>query len=122
MKKAEVEIISPTTTVEAIEKALDTPAIDPVVLSVANDYLSGKSISDIADSYALSEDRVAAIIEKKDKQAWVVFQTNNYKDLNSHINCWPTAQLFAESLNLEWVACVKTLELNDFNRFMVIGK
>ena len=70
----------------------------------------------------MEQEDLHAIIEKKDKQAWVVFQTNNYKDLNSHINCWPTAQLFAESLNLEWVACVKTLELNDFNRFMVIGK
>ena len=70
----------------------------------------------------MEQEDLHAIIKKKDKQAWVVFQTNNYKDLNSHINCWPTAQLFAESLNLEWVACVKTLELNDFNRFMVIGK
>ena len=80
MKKAEVEIISPTTTVEAIEKALDTPAIDPVVLSVANDYLSGKSISDIADSYSLSEDRVAAIIEKKEVKSYIdnVFVTQGY--------------------------------------------
>jgi len=80
MKKAEVEIISPTTTVEAIEKALDTPAIDPVVLSVANDYLSGKTISDIADAYALSEDRVAAIIEKKEVKSYIdnVFVTQGY--------------------------------------------
>ena len=70
----------------------------------------------------MEQEDLHAIIEKKDKQAWVVFQTNNYKDLNSHINCWPTAQLFAESLNLKWVASVKTLKLNDFNRFMVIGK
>ena len=47
--ESEIEVISPTTTVEAIEKALDVPAIDPIVLSVANEYLSGKPITQIAD-------------------------------------------------------------------------
>ena len=65
MKKSEIEVISPTTTVEAIEKALDVPAIDPIVLSVANEYLSGKPITQIAETFDLSEDRVAAIIERR---------------------------------------------------------
>ena len=80
MKKSEVEIISPTTTVEAIEKALDTPAIDPVVLSVANEYLSGKTITDIAESFSLSEDRVASIIDKKEVKTYIdnVFVTQGY--------------------------------------------
>ena len=70
----------------------------------------------------MEQEDLLSIIEKKQRQTWVAFQTNNYKDLNSHINCWPTAQLFAESLGLEYVAAVETLELKDFNRFMVIGK
>ena len=70
----------------------------------------------------MEQEDLLSIIERKDRQAWVAFQTNNYVDLNSHINCWPTAQLFAESLNLNWVASVETLQLKDFNRFMVIGK
>ena len=70
----------------------------------------------------MEQEDLLSIIEKKDRQTWVAFQTNNYKDLNSHINCWPTAQLFAESLQLEYVAAVETLQLKDFNRFMVIGK
>lgn len=80
MKKQEVEVISPTTTVEAIERALDTPAIDPIVLSVANEYLSGRTISDIANSFDLSEDRVAAIIEKKEVKSYIdnVFVTQGY--------------------------------------------
>ena len=63
-----------------------------------------------------------SIIKRKDPQALIAFQTNNYVELNSHINCWPTAQLFAKSLKLNWVASVETLQLKDFNRFMVIGK
>jgi len=80
MKKQEVEVISPTTTVEAIERALDTPAIDPIVLSVANEYLSGRTIGDIADAFDLSEDRVAAIIEKKEVKSYIdnVFVTQGY--------------------------------------------
>ena len=80
MKKSDVEVISPTTTVEAIERALDSPAIDPIVLSVANEYLSGKTISAIAESFDLSEDRVAAIIEKKEVKSYIdnVFVTQGY--------------------------------------------
>ena len=70
----------------------------------------------------MEQEDLLSIIERKDRQAWVAFQTNNYVDLNSHINCWPTAQLFAKSLKLNWVASVETLQLKDFNRFMVIGK
>ena len=70
----------------------------------------------------MEQEDLISIIEKKPKHTWVAFQTNNYVDINSHINCWPTAQLFAESLCLEYVAAVETLELKDFNRFMVIGK
>ena len=80
MKKSEIEVISPTTTVEAIEKALNVPAIDPIVLSVANEYLSGKPITQIAETFDLSEDRVAAIIEKKEVKSYIdnVFVTQGY--------------------------------------------
>jgi len=70
----------------------------------------------------MEQEDLISIIEKKPKQTWVAFQTNNYVDLHSHINCWPTAQLFAESLGLKYTAYVDTLELKDFNRFMVIGR
>jgi len=62
------------------------------------------------------------LIEAKDPDCWVAFQSNNYTELDSHINCHPTAEMFADSLDLEWVAHVETLNLGDFDRFMVIGK
>ena len=63
-----------------------------------------------------------SIIEKKKPDTWVAFQTNDYKDLNSHINCWPSPELFAESLGLKYTVYVGTLKMKDFNRFMVIGR
>ena len=62
------------------------------------------------------------IVKNKDKDCWVAFQSNNYTWLDSHINCHPSAELFAESLELDWVAYVDTLDLGDFQRFTVIGK
>ena len=62
------------------------------------------------------------IVKNKEKDCWVAFQSNNYTDLDSHINCHPSAELFAESLELDWVAYVNTLDLGDFQRLTVIGK
>ena len=41
----------PTTSVDALNKTLDTPPLDPVVLAIANDFLSGKSIEEMSDEY-----------------------------------------------------------------------
>ena len=57
-----------TTTVDALTKSLDAPPLDPVVLALANDYLAGKSVSDIAEEYAITQDRVTSVIEKKRSQ------------------------------------------------------
>ena len=35
------------TSIDALNKTLETPPLDPVVLAIANDFLSGKSISEI---------------------------------------------------------------------------
>jgi len=32
---------TPTTTVQALNKTLEAPPLDPVVLAIANDYLAG---------------------------------------------------------------------------------
>ena len=65
---------------------------------------------------------ICSIIERKNKDCWVAFQSNNYTNLDSHVNCYPSAELFAESLNLEWYADIDTLDLGDFQRYTVIGK
>ena len=70
----------PITTVDALNRSLETPPLDPVVLAVANDYLSGKSISTLAEEYGISEDRVTSVIEKKEVKSYIdsVFATQGY--------------------------------------------
>ena len=70
----------PITTVDALNKSLETPPLDPVVLAVANDYLSGKSIAVLAEEYGISEDRVTGVIEKKEVKSYIdsVFATQGY--------------------------------------------
>ena len=70
----------------------------------------------------MEQEDLLSIIKKKPRDTWVAFQTNDFSNLHSHINCWPTAQLFADSLGLKYIALVDTLPMKDFNRFMVIGK
>lgn len=76
----EITITSPTTTVEALNRTLEAPALDPVLLAIANDYLSGKSVDIIADEYGVSQDRVTTVIEKREVKAYIdgVFATQGY--------------------------------------------
>ena len=77
-----------TTTVEALNKTLEAPALDPVVLALANDYLSGQSVEEIAETYGISEDRVTAVIEKKEVKNYIdsVFATQGYLNRIKRIN------------------------------------
>ena len=77
-----------TTTVDALNKTLEAPALNPVVLALANDYLSGKGVEEIADEYGISEDRVTAVIEKKEVKNYIdsVFATQGYLNRIKRIN------------------------------------
>lgn len=70
----------PLTTIDALNASLETPPLDPVVLALANDYLAGRSISEIADDYGITQDRVTAVLEKREVRAYVdnVFATQGY--------------------------------------------
>lgn len=82
------DIVSPSTTLEAINRSLDTPALDPVLLSIANDYLAGSNIERIAEEYGISEDRVTSVLEKREVKAYVdgVFATQGYLNRNKRMN------------------------------------
>ena len=77
-----------TTSVDALNRTLEAPALDPVVLALANDYLSGKGVGEIADEYGISEDRVTAVIEKKEVKNYIdsVFATQGYLNRIKRIN------------------------------------
>ena len=86
MKSKKTDIV--TTSVDALNRTLEAPALDPVVLALANDYLSGKGVLEIADEYGISEDRVTAVIEKKEVKNYIdsVFATQGYLNRIKRIN------------------------------------
>src|SRR6056300_2057970 len=77
-----------TTTVDALNRSLEAPPLDPVMLALANDYLSGKSIDELAEEYGISEDRVTSVIEKKEVKHYIdsVFATQGYLNRIKRIN------------------------------------
>ena len=77
-----------TTSVDALNRSLEAPPLDPVVLALANDYLSGKGVDEIAEEYGLPEDRVTAVIEKKEVRSYIdsVFATQGYLNRIKRIN------------------------------------
>ena len=77
-----------TTSVDALNRSLEAPPLDPVVLALANDYLSGKGVVEIADEYGITEDRVTAVIEKKEVKNYIdsVFATQGYLNRIKRIN------------------------------------
>jgi hypothetical protein len=80
--------IAPNTTVDALNRTLEAPPLDPVILAIANDYLSGKSVEQISDEYAVSQDRITSVIEKKEVKSYIdnVFATQGYLNRIKRIN------------------------------------
>jgi len=67
----EITVIQPDTAENALNKSLEAPQLDPIILTIANDYLAGKDIIEIADSYNIEPDRVSAVIEKKEVKSYI---------------------------------------------------
>ncbi|MAR77858.1 MAG: hypothetical protein CMD43_02815 [Gammaproteobacteria bacterium] len=68
------------------------------------------------------EKKVINDMIKKCKQgALIILQSNNYFDIDEHINCHKDITEFENSLNLKKVLYKDTLQLNKFDRYMVIG-
>ena len=72
--------LAPITIADALNKTLETPSLDPVLLSVANEFLGGNDISDIAQKFDISPDRVTQIVEKKEVKSYIdnVYLTQGY--------------------------------------------
>lgn len=77
----EVEVIPPAKTyADQLTQKLNAPRIDPVYLTIANDYLSGMSTEDIAYEYNLKQDVVVATLEKTEVKQYIdsVYMSQGY--------------------------------------------
>ena len=59
------------TTREVLNRSLEAPEIDPVLLGIANRHIEGASIPDIAEQFNISEDRVAQVLDRREVKQYV---------------------------------------------------
>jgi len=78
-----------------------------VVICTSCEHLEQKVINDM--------------VSKCKKGTLLILQSNDYKEIDDHINCCSNIIDFEMSLNLEKVLYKGVLKLKKFNRFMVIG-
>jgi hypothetical protein len=69
----------------------------------------------------LSKDKYNTWFNKIPNNCLIVLQNNNYREIAEHVNCYDTAEQFAENSNLSNILYSGTLELPLYNRFLVIG-
>ena len=76
------------TTVDALNKTLEAPAVDPVLLTIANQYLSGESIEHIADELEVTPDRVVSVLDKPEVKQYIdgVMANHGYINRLNRIN------------------------------------
>ncbi len=74
------EVLAPKHDIDALNKSLETPKLDPVLLAIANDYLGGSDIEKISEEYGVTQDRVAAVLDKDDVKKYIdnVYVTQGY--------------------------------------------
>ena len=68
----------------------------------------------------LTDEQVNTVLSKKLKSTVVFLQSNNYNNIEGHINCKTSVDAFASSLKLKNYKKF-TLELERYDRYMVIG-
>ena len=92
------------------------------ITSDLNDFdVSGFNILICTACEHITDDEINSILRKKDKSTVVFLQSNNYYEINEHINCKEDVNDFAKSLRLDALKKY-TLALDKYERFMVIGK
>lgn len=70
----------------------------------------------------VTKDQYSAWLDLMPKNSLVVLQSNNYYQLDEHINCVDSVDDLVKDSNLTTVFFKDTLILPKYNRFMIIGK
>ena len=65
---------------------------------------------------------IQLINKLKPKDSVVILQSNNYTDVNSHVNTSNSLEEFVSYLKLSEVLFKDTLVTDNYERYMVIGK
>ena len=71
----------------------------------------------------MEQDDILLMRYRKNNDAVICFQSNNYFEIDGHINCSNSLEEFVENLNLSTVlhASALKIELENYERYTVIG-
>ena len=83
--------------------------------------VSGYEIIICTSCEHITDEEINNVLRKKDKSTVVFLQSNNYNEIEDHINCKKSVDDFANSLKLSSYKKY-ILSLDKYERFMVIGK
>ena len=70
----------------------------------------------------MDKEDIEFMLKAKADYTKICFQSNNYTSVDSHINCSNSLEEFVEGLNLREVWYSGTLETENYDRYMVIGR
>lgn len=70
----------------------------------------------------MEKEDIDLILRLKREDAFICFQSNDYFEEPSHINCSKSLNDFIHSLNLKKIYYSGEMNVGVFNRFMVIGR
>jgi hypothetical protein len=106
----------------------DGSNIDFITIDVTkNEYTCARNGLVVSTSCEhIDRDDLCEFIRKKDPDAVIALQSNDYFELPSHINCSSSLDDFVSyvqpALHHNEILFQGSLNLGDFNRFMVIGR
>lgn len=69
----------------------------------------------------LTKEKYHSWLNQVPQASLIVLQNNNYKSLPEHVNCYDTADDFANHCGLRKILYVRSLDLPLYDRFLVIG-
>jgi hypothetical protein len=77
----------PLTLADNLRNSLEAPEIDPVHLSIANDYLSGMDVQSLSQEYGVTGDLITGVLEKGEVKSYIdnTFLTQGYLHRNSRL-------------------------------------
>ena len=78
-----------------------------IVVCTSSEHLEQKVLNDF--------------LNRRKKGSLVILQSNNFFNIKGHINCHNSLEDFEKSLQLEKILFKGILNLNKFDRYMVIG-
>tara|TARA_B100000902_G_C27319607_1_gene923518 strand:+ start:3358 stop:3927 length:570 start_codon:yes stop_codon:yes gene_type:complete len=69
----------------------------------------------------LKQEVIDNMIDRCKNGSLIILQSNNYKQIDEHINCHNSLEEFEKTLKLKKILYKGTLELDKYNRYMIIG-